>query len=143
MFTSDTKPNRERFQKTIAVYLGVTLFVALFGGVYEVFGHGVFSFPMLYAFAYPLAGGVAPFFLLMTRRRAYPSSLSAGAYHAGIATLTVGSLVSGALEIYGTDSPLLVVYPIIGATLMIIGIGTYLILGGILKSAKAKRNPAA
>ena len=143
MFISDTKPNRERYQKTIGIYLCVTLFTALFGGVYEVFGHGVFSFPMLYAFAFPLAGGVAPFFLLMTHRKAYPSSLSTGAYHAGIATLTVGSLVSGALEIYGTESPLLIVYQIVGAALVLIGILTYLILGGILRSAKQKRSSEA
>ena len=44
-----------------------------------------------------------------------------GAADAGIATLTVGSLISGALEIYGTTSPLIVVYWIAGAALTLLG----------------------
>lgn len=130
---------RERYLKTITVYLGVTLFCALFGGVYEAFGHGVFSFWMLYAFAFPLALGVVPFFLLMKHRRAFPSALAADAYHAGIATLTVGSLMTGALEIYGTTSPLLSFYWIIGGTLLAFGLGVHLIGRLLMTSAREKQ----
>ncbi|MBR0081267.1 MAG: hypothetical protein IJP98_00850 [Clostridia bacterium] len=136
MFTSDTKQGRGPYRKTVTAYLIVTLFCALFGGVYEIFGHGVFSFPMLYAFAFPLAGGVTPFFFLMTHKIAYPPSFSAGSCHAGIATLTVGSLVTGALEIYGTTSPLLAAYWIVGTALLAVGVLSYLFLGLPADAAK-------
>ena len=138
MFTSDTKKNRERYLTVLALYLAVTLFCVLFGAVYEVFGHGVFSFYMLYAFAVPLVGGVLPFFLLMKHKRAYPSSFSTRCYHAGLATLTVGSLVTGALEIYGTSSPLTAVYWIAGGALAAIGLVSYLLLGSLLGWMKEK-----
>lgn len=55
--TSDT-----RLQNTIFGYLAVTAACVLLGAVYETFSHGVFSYYMIYAFAFPLAGGVIPFF---------------------------------------------------------------------------------
>ena len=141
MFTSDTKKNRDRYWKTITVYLGVTLFCVLFGAVYEVFSHGVYSYPMLYAFAFPLVCGVTPFFLLFKYKRAYPSSFSAGSYHAGVATCTVGSIMTGVLEIYGTSSPLLSGYWIIGIGLVAVGVLSYLFL--VLLIGGAKENQAA
>ena len=80
---------------------------------------------MLYAFAFPLVGGVLPFFLLLCTRRPFPNRLTRSVYHAGIATLTVGSLVSGALEIYGTTSGLTAVYWIAGAALCVAGATGY------------------
>ena len=139
MFTSDTKKNRQRYKKTLLIYLIVTLFTALFGAVYEVFGRGVYSFYMLEAFAFPLAGGVLPFFLLMKYKRPYPSGISAGCTHAGIATLTVGSLVTGALEIYGTTNPLTNVYWILGGVLLAVGLLSYLLLGNLLGAVKEKQ----
>lgn len=38
-------------------------------------------------------------------------------WHAGMATLTVGSAVTGVVEIYGTDCPYLPVYYIVGGVL--------------------------
>ena len=114
-------------QKLILIDLIATLFCALFGAVYELFSHGVYSYGMLYAFAFPLVLGVLPMLLITMLHAPYPNRFARSAYHAGIAALTVGSLVSGALKIYGTTNPLTLVYWIAGGALIALGMGTYLV----------------
>ena len=111
----------------ILIDLIASVFLALFGAVYEAFGHGVWSYGTVYAFAFPLVLGVLPLYLIGYCRATVPGRIARCAYHAGIATLSVGSLVSGALEIYGTTSPLIVVYWVLGAALTLLGAGMYLV----------------
>lgn len=96
------------------VYLLVSLFCLLFGAVYELFSYGVYSYFMLYAFVFPLIGGTLPFFGMIFCRMPTPNRISQNLYHSGIAALTTGSLVKGALEIYGTTNRLVSVYWILG-----------------------------
>ena len=103
------------------------LFCVAFGAVYEIFSHGVYSYGMIYAFVFPLVLGVLPFMLITMLRAPYPNRFARGVYHAGIATLTVGSLVSGALEIYGTTNPLTLVYWIAGGALAAFGTAVYVL----------------
>jgi hypothetical protein len=121
-------------QKLILIDLVVSLFCAAFGAVYEIFSHGVYAYGMLYAFAFPLVLGVLPLLLITMLRAPYPNRFARSVYHAGIAALTVGSLVSGALEIYGTTNPLTLVYWIAGGALAALGAAVYLI--SLLKSRK-------
>ena len=109
MYTSNNR-------KTALLYLIAALAAALFGGVYEQFSHGVYSCFMIYAFAFPLAGGVLPCLLSDGRAAAHPAA--ANLWGAGIAALTVGALFRGALEIYGTTSPLTDVYWAAGVLLL-------------------------
>ena len=95
-------------------YLLITILCVVFGAVYEAFSHGVYAFGMVYAFAIPLLGGVLPTLLLTRHGRALPSGTAVQLWHFGISALTVGSLFSGALEIYGTTNALVIVYPIAG-----------------------------
>ncbi len=111
---------RLRAAKTALVYLVVTIACALFGAIYELFSHEVYSFYMIYAFAFPLCGGVAPYLLLslpskLQKRDEYDRLTG----HAGIATLTVGSLISGILEIYGTTNRWVLLYWPVGALLVL------------------------
>ncbi len=123
------------YLKTALVYLGVTIFVAFFGAVYELFSHGVYSYCMLYAFAFPLVGGVLPFFLLglwgnapsLRHRIKTPTALARKLHHAGIATLTVGSIICGVLEIYGTTSYLTKYYWIVGGLLLVAAVACTLL----------------
>jgi hypothetical protein len=101
-------------------YLLVSIFCAFFGAAYEIFSHGVYSYFMLYAFAFPLALGTLPE-ILRGLRGAEPSPISAQLWGAGVATLTVGSIFRGILDIYGTSSPLSVVYWIVGGLLLLSG----------------------
>ena len=106
-------------------YLLITILCALFGAVYEAFSHGVWSYCMIYAFAFLLALGVLPLLVLRLRHAPLPSRFARTAWHAGIASLTVGSLVTGALEIYGTSHPLTVLYWIAGGILLLVGAAAY------------------
>ena len=139
MFISDNAKNRERFLKVIQIYLALTVFLALFGAVYERFSHEVYSYFMLYAFSIPLLLGVVVFFLLMKHGRAYPNALTAALYHGGIAAMSLGSIVSGILEIYGTDHPLTRLYWILGSTLCVLGVLSYLLLGSVLGRSRQKK----
>lgn len=143
MFTSATKLFiQKQTLKTTFIYLISAVFTALFGGVYELFSHGVYANTMLYAFAFPLLLGVLPFFLLSTALcgglredeeaagsdaalRLYPHPLARNLYHGGVLTLTVGSLLSGVLEIYGTTNVLLSAYWIAGALLLLAAVILY------------------
>lgn len=120
--------------KTGFVYLFISLFCALFGAVYECFSHEVYSYYMLYAFVFPLAGGVLPFFLLAFSAFRMPGRTAFNLYHPSIASLTVGNLVQGALEIYGTTNRFVCVYWIAGAAFCLSGLFLYIIKSGGIKS---------
>ena len=98
--------------------MAASLFCALFGAVYELFSHEVYSYSMIYAFAIPLAGGALPFLAIaMGHIRRFPGRISRSLYHAAITTFTIGSIMKGVLEIYGTTSALLPAYWIAGGLL--------------------------
>lgn len=82
---------------------------------------------MVYAFAFPFIGGALPFLGLGLYKRDLPGKVPCDLYHAGIATLTVGSFFQGALEIYGTTNRLVAVYWWLGAALVSLGTGLYAI----------------
>lgn len=107
-------------ERTAFVYLLATAFTALFGGVYEVFSHGVWSGWMVYAFAFPLVLGALPFLWLSLRRRPLPCPRCCRFHHAAVATLTFGSVMEGVLAIYGTTNRLTLAYWIVGIALLLL-----------------------
>lgn len=102
------------------MYLLVTIAVAALGCTYELFSHGVWSVFMVYAFVFPLVLGALPFFWLTLKRHPLPRMWVCRLHHAGVATLTVGSVMEGAFAIYGTTNMLTLVYWIVGAALLIL-----------------------
>lgn len=112
------------------VYLFLTLLCALFGAGYEYFSHGVYSYYMLYAFAFPLMGGVLPFFCMAFFNCRLPGRVSLNLYHSGVAAWTVGSIFEGVLEIYGTTNRLVFIYWMVGAILFGCGILLYMVGAG-------------
>ncbi|HHV10663.1 MAG TPA: hypothetical protein GXX75_10345 [Clostridiales bacterium] len=134
MYTSDIEGRYGQINKTGFVYLLIALFCALFGAVYERFSHEVYSGYMIYAFAFPLAGGTLPYMMLsVSGCRRLPGRLSLNLYNTGIATLTVGSIMQGVLDIYGTTNDLLKVYWFAGFGFTLTGLSVY-----ILKDSKIK-----
>lgn len=121
--------------KTALYYLVISLLCALFGAVYEGFSHGVYSYYMLYAFAIPLVGGTFPFLLAgvgnaeafrnFRKRKADP--IATKSWHFGIAALTVGSILQGILEIYGTTNRLIKYYLYAGVLLLLASVGKYIL----------------
>lgn len=111
--------SKNNTRTTVIVYMVSTLFLITFNSIYSLFGHGVSSPYMSYAFAYSLVLGVGGFLLLgllkLENRIAY------NLYNAGIATLTIGSVLRGIIEIAGADS----IYPAI-----YFAVGTLFVMGG-------------
>ena len=110
-------------KKTAGIYLFTTLFCIVLNYVYSLFGHGVSSPFMSYAFVFSLVLGVVGFILLgwldLNNRIAF------NLYNAGIATLTVGSILRGILDIAGADTIYPVYYFIAGAVFVAIGVLIY------------------
>ena len=123
MFISDKQKSAGR---TALTYLFVTVFTALFGAIYERFSHEVYSYFMIYAFAVPLLLGVLPYSIMAFKGKTLASVPARNLIHAGVSTLTVGSVVKGVLDIFGTTNYLAVFYPIIGGALIFCGICTAL-----------------
>lgn len=92
------------------VYLLIAIFCILFGAIYEKFSHGVYSYHMLYAFVYPLVLGTLPSLTLALLSRPLPTSMNCTLHRCAVATFTVGSLLHGVLEIYGTTNRLTILY---------------------------------
>lgn len=111
--------------RTGFLYLFISVFCILFGAVYEYFSHEVYSYFMLYAFVFPFIGGVLPFFWIAFEQRPIPDRASRNLYHSGIASLTIGSLFKGVLEIYGTANRLVSVYWVLGTLFLLTGIILY------------------
>ena len=83
---------------------------------------------MIYAFAIPLVGGTLPFLTLA--RLGIKKEIcftSRSLWHCGVATLTVGSIFTGVIEIFGTVSSFSAIYTIVGAALCIAGLVTCMI----------------
>ena len=99
----------------------------IFAFMYEHFSHGVTSFYMVCAFLIPLLGGFLVNLIIKSAGFAIPGKWSANLYNSGIAALTVGNLVKGALDIYGTTNRLTVIYLIVGLVLILAGTIQYVI----------------
>ena len=128
LYTSDIEKYSCKISKCLVTYLLITFFCALFGAVYEHFSHGVYSYYMIYAFMFPLVGGALPLGFLNVRKQTFRTNLfTRNFYHAGIATLTVGSIVSGIFEIYGTTNKLIGYYWCIGILLLVIALISFFI----------------
>ncbi|MBR6114496.1 MAG: hypothetical protein IKQ10_04855 [Oscillospiraceae bacterium] len=102
--------------------LGWTLFLAFFGAVYELFGHEVYSYYMIYAFALPLTLGVLPYVVLARREARLPMRFALQLWDSGVLTLAVGSVFKGVLDIFGTTNSLIAVYPAAGGLLLAAGL---------------------
>ncbi len=132
MFTSDRKKAVEYAYKLFnyaCICLTAAVFCALFGAVYEVFSHGVFSFYMIYAFAIPLCLGIYEEDRYWENSCLYlfPGRTALNAWFSGIAALTAGCLFQGVLEIYGTTNRLIVVYPVAGVLLLAAGLAAFVL----------------
>lgn len=110
------------FEKIMFHELLFSIFILVFGAIYEHFSFGVYSWYMVYAFAFPLLLCVLPLAVIAHSGRELPVKPEGiKLYRFGTATLTIGSIVTGIVEIYGTTNSLTRFYWITGALLIIIG----------------------
>lgn len=131
---------KSAFGRTAARYLFAAAVSAVFSAVYEAFSHGVYSAFMIWMFLWPLLGGAIPFGILARcRRLPKPPRRSRCLYHSGIATLTVGSCMTGIFEIYGTTSGYVAVYWVAGFALAIAGLLCYAWTCAVRRAAYSSR----
>lgn len=116
MTLSISVTKKKRDLHAVKWYAGVSIFLFLFGIIYEKFSHEVYSWYMMGAFLISLAGGACPSILF--GEKLYEKRTM---YRCGLATLTVGSIMKGVLDIYGTTNQLLNLYWIVGGILLVAG----------------------
>lgn len=113
MYASDTRSDTPFL--SVRNYVLITLLVAVFGAVYEHFSFGVYSYFMLYAWMVPFVMGVLPsVFLACSKKPVVIRDAGRRLWHDAVAVLTLGSLFTGVVQIYGTQSAWSYVYALIG-----------------------------
>lgn len=126
MFTLLTKKSDKKLDKISKIYLGISAFCIVFAAIYEYFSHEVYSVFMIFAFLIPFLGGTLVFYTIKRFTiKSMPGESLVRLYNCGIATLTVGSIFQGVLEIYGTTNSLVNVYLVVGGLLVISAITIY------------------
>ena len=123
-----------------ALYLGITLFIALFGIVYEQFSHNVHTFYMWFAWIWPLIFGFIPyllFYLLPIQR--VPGVITESVYNFGVAMLTMRSIFKGVIIIYNTTSDgMVTAYTVLA--IVSLSLGAIFYIAGLFISEKEKTN---
>ena len=118
--------NTKKIKTYVKLFLGGSVFFGIFAFIYEMFSHEVYSNAMIFSFAIPLMLGLFPmlllFFILLRRGHFTISSTGLQLYAGGVFMLTVGSVMKGVLEIYGTTNQKIVMFPILGIVLLIAGV---------------------
>ena len=118
LYTSDINIDKLTAKHLFWNYWTASMFCLLFGCVYELFSNEVYSYFMLGAFLFPLLLGALPlFFMGKAKKPKIPPLVLRYIYHSGVATLTVGAIVQGVLDIYGTTNRFVYYYFIIGTVL--------------------------
>jgi len=116
---------KNRAARSALAFSSTALFCGIFSAVYEHFSHGVYSPFMVWLFLFPLLGGALPYLCIFAAGARLPGALPRDMWDSGVATLTVGSALTGVFEIYGTTAPLVGIYWFAGAALMLTGAVTY------------------
>ena len=113
---------------TSAVYAMVSVFCFVVFIVYDRFSHNVRSPYMTFLFAVPLVLGFLPAFVLAVKKELKaPGRAAFNLYNAGVAALTVSSLLKGIFEIAGTGSPFQGYLGVFGIVLLASGATMYIL----------------
>ena len=128
MFTSE-KMAKETM-RTVYIYIGVTLFVALFGIIYELFSNHVYSASMYLAWMYPCFIGIPVYLALrFLPIKIVPGTIPACIFNLGVALITTRSIFNGVLEIYGkTNNKIQLTYTILSIIFLAVGSALYLFI---------------
>ena len=113
--------------KTIIVYIIVTILLYIGSVVYLKLGHGVSSNYMKFVALIPLIMGVVVFTILKLVKKAKYSRIAYNLYNASVETFVAGSICQGILEICGGHSFLTKSFLIIGLILLVSSIIAFII----------------
>lgn len=86
--------DRKKYAETVRSYLIISVLCAVYGMIYELFSHKVYSLYMIFAFVLPLLGGFVPstimYALNVKRCRAAANALSRLYLYVGAALTILG-----------------------------------------------------
>lgn len=120
--TKNEKKSSKNKKSVLITYIFLTIFCIIFDRVYALFGHGVESPYMQWVFVIPLVGLLVLLLLYFPLRKRGKGRFGFNAFNSGIATLTIGSLTEGILEIAGASSPYMKWFLYVGIGFVAIGI---------------------
>ena len=128
MFTSEK--TAKQTMRTLYIYIGATLFVALFGFIYELFSNHVYSASMYLAWMYPCFIGVPVYAALrFLPIKIVPGTIPACIFNFGVALITTRSIFNGVLEIYGkTNYKMQMTYTVLTIIFLAVGSALYLFI---------------
>ena len=121
--------NKKYLRNVFFIYLGIAAFIALFGGIYEQFSHGIMSKHMIYAYHWVIALGAIVYLILwLLPLKKMPGVLTECIYNTGVAMMTMRSIYMGVVEIYGKSGNRMtaaytfvtILFLVMGATLLIV-----------------------
>ena len=100
--------------------IGFSIFILIFGIIYEMFSHGVVSYYMIFAFLIPLINFLINTIFINSKIKI--NKISKNLFSMSIYTFTFLSIIKGVLDIYGTTNNLIFVYLIVGLILLVTSI---------------------
>ena len=108
-------------------YLAAGVFWLVFGLIYTHFSHGVRSPFMTFAFLIPLAMCAVPAVCFLIRgSRSYPGRYARSIYRWACACFSVGSVLRGVVDIFGTASRYPLIYLAAGIVLLTVSVIFYI-----------------
>lgn len=129
---STSFPDKE-WKKRLYRYLAVSAFLVVFNFIYGLFANGVDSPYMTFAFLVPLVLGALPCLAFRILPEAAPAA--SRPWRMGLSTLTVGFLLHGVFDIYGSPSSLVPVFFWAAGVLLLTGVVLY-VAGLVHKSSQ-------
>lgn len=120
MSTSVTNPIKKRWKRSLITYAGLSIFLLIFGLVYQAFSYGETSLFMQGAYLIPLVGG--GLYLLILKIYPLASRLSMNLWNSALATWTVGALLRGIINLSGRSTSFDLVYWLVGGGFLLLAI---------------------
>lgn len=97
-----------------------SILLMIFAFIYELFSHQVYSKALIFSFCIPLGASIIGILF-----HSY-SRIGIACFNISILTFTIGCILKGIFEIYGTDQPLLQFYWYFGLILLLISLYLFL-----------------
>lgn len=121
--STSKSPNVSRILNAYLIAFG---FCAVFAIVYECFSKGIISFWMLGMPLFPFFLGIVPALIFeKLNRSVFDWALQL--WNCGVITLTVGSMLNGIFEIFGTYFDMFNLFMICGSFLLIAGAAVHIV----------------
>ena len=118
-------PDETSYRKPLISWMALTVFAAVFSFVYELMSHHVYSPFMVGLCLIPLGGGFLSVLVHRIRRIPLPDVRTQTLHCWSILTFTIGSMLTGVFDIYGTTSAFTKYYWILGMILLIGAVISY------------------